>query len=106
MINLKNIDINSDLGEGLGNDADLMPHLSSCNIACGGHFGDLSSIKETILIAKDYNVKIGAHPSYPDKLNFGREELDISDNELIDSCLLYTSPSPRDKRQSRMPSSA
>ena len=85
MINLKNIDINSDLGEGLGNDADLMPHLSSCNIACGGHFGDLISIKETILIAKDYNVKIGAHPSYPDKLNFGREELDISDNELIDS---------------------
>lgn len=76
------IDINCDLGEGLPNDADLMRYISSCNIACGGHVGTAETIDKTIALAKKNNVKIGAHPSFPDKENFGRKVLKISSNEL------------------------
>lgn len=76
------IDINSDVGEGIGNEALLMPLISSCNIACGGHAGDEKTMREVLAFAKAYNVKIGAHPSYPDKENFGRFIMKISDNEL------------------------
>lgn len=78
-----NIDINADVGEGLGNEAELMPFLSSCSIACGGHAGDENTMRSTINLAQQFNVKIGAHPSFPDKDNFGRIPLDISDNELL-----------------------
>lgn len=79
------IDINADVGEGTGNDAQLMPLLSSCNIACGGHVGDETSIGKTIRLAKKYNVKIGAHPSFPDKDNFGRKLLTLTKSELTES---------------------
>jgi len=72
------IDINADIGEGIGNEADLMPLLSSCNIACGGHAGDYDSMKLCVELAKQYRVKIGAHPSFPDKENFGRQVVDMS----------------------------
>ena len=75
---LKSIDMNADVGEGIGNEAELMPYLSSCNIACGGHAGDLDSMNEVVALALQHNVKIGAHPSYPDPDNFGRSEMDIS----------------------------
>ncbi|SMD44585.1 UPF0271 protein [Aquiflexum balticum DSM 16537] len=78
-------DINCDLGEGLSNDALLMPFLGSCNIACGGHAGNAQSITETIRLAKKNQVKIGAHPSYPDHLNFGRLKMDISIESLKNS---------------------
>jgi UPF0271 protein len=80
-------DINCDLGEGLLNDALLMPHLNSCNIACGAHAGDEGTIRECIGLAKKWNVKVGAHPSYPDRLNFGRMAMHI-DNESLKSSLL------------------
>lgn len=76
------IDINSDVGEGIGNEALLMPLISSCNIACGGHAGDEKTMREVLAFAKACNVKIGAHPSYPDKENFGRSIMKISDNAL------------------------
>lgn len=76
------IDINCDLGEGAGNDALLMPYLSSCNIACGGHAGDDASMKETIRLALENNVKIGAHPSFLDRENFGRLEMNVPTDEL------------------------
>ena len=76
------IDINCDLGEGVGNDAQLMPYLSSCNIACGGHAGNDATMKETIRLALANDVKIGAHPSFPDRENFGRTEMDLPNNEL------------------------
>lgn len=76
------IDINCDLGEGVGNDAQLMPYLSSCNIACGGHAGDDNTMRETIRLAIENNVKIGAHPSFPDRENFGRLEMNLPNNEL------------------------
>lgn len=66
-------DINCDLGEGMDNDEALMTLIDSCNIACGGHTGDEKSILEALLLAKKYGVKVGAHPSYPDRENFGRK---------------------------------
>lgn len=82
---MKWIDLNSDVGEGIGNEAQLMPFLSSCNIACGGHAGDERTMGTTIRVARQYNVKLGAHPGYPDKENFGRKVMDISTNDLIAS---------------------
>lgn len=79
------IDINADVGEGVGNEAKLMPLISSCNIACGGHAGDLRSMTTIVKLAKLQNVKIGAHPSFPDKLNFGRVIMKLSDAHLFDS---------------------
>jgi len=79
------IDINCDVGEGLNNEANLMPYISSCNIACGGHAGDAVTMRSVVRMAKQQNVKIGAHPSYPDKKNFGRKSLEIDPNILIAS---------------------
>ncbi|RZP11285.1 MAG: lactam utilization protein LamB [Flavobacteriales bacterium] len=79
------IDLNCDLGEGTGNDLFVMPLISSCSIACGGHFGNKRTIKEAIELAEKYNVKTGAHPSYLDIKFFGRKSLDISLKELQNS---------------------
>ncbi len=65
-------DLNCDLGEGIGNDNKILPWITSCNIACGGHFGNRNTITKTISLAKKYNVRVGAHPSYYDHNNFGR----------------------------------
>ena len=75
-------DINCDLGEGMGNDTELMGFIDSCNIACGGHFGTLKTVQETIKLAQKHRVKIGAHPSYPDPENFGRCLMPMRDEEL------------------------
>ena len=79
------IDINADVGEGVNNEEQLMPYLSSCNIACGGHAGDDDSMRMVIKLAKQYKVKIGAHPSFPDVENFGRKPMDISCAALYSS---------------------
>lgn len=79
------IDINCDVGEGIANEHLIMPLISSCNIACGGHFGDKNTIEETIKLAFENDVKIGAHPSFPDRENFGRKLMSISDFELKES---------------------
>ncbi len=76
------IDINCDVGEGVGNEALLMPYISSCNIACGAHAGSKEIIDEVISLAKKHNVKIGAHPSFPDRENFGRKIIEISSEVL------------------------
>lgn len=75
---IQTIDINVDVGEGVNNEAQLMPYISSCNIACGGHAGDLQTMKTVVQLAQKYKVKIGAHPSFPDKENFGRKHIKIS----------------------------
>jgi len=74
------IDLNADLGESpemlrSGADAELMRYISSANIACGGHAGDVSTMTETIAIAKSLGVAVGAHPGFPDRANFGRTEI-------------------------------
>ena len=71
------IDINADLGEGLNNEHMLMPYISSCNLACGGHAGDENLMTSVAKLAKRYKVKIGAHPSFPDRENFGRSIVDM-----------------------------
>ena len=82
---MKTIDINCDLGEGFGNEADIMPYISSCNIACGGHAGGLAEMDKCVDLALDHSVKIGAHPSYPDRENFGRSVLNIPMGALTKS---------------------
>ena len=79
------MDINCDVGEGLKNESELFPLISSCNIACGGHAGDEQSMRDVVLLAKKHNLNIGAHPSYPDKKNFGRKKIKISIKELKES---------------------
>lgn len=82
---MQKINVNADLGEMAGQDEEIMPYLSSCNIATGGHVGDEQSMQKTIELAREYKVKIGAHPSYPDRKDFGRIRPEISDGSLIDS---------------------
>lgn len=79
------IDFNCDLGEGLDNEHLLMPYLSSCNIACGAHAGSVEVIDKVIALALSHDVKIGVHPSFPDKENFGRVVLEMTDVELQES---------------------
>lgn len=74
---VRSIDLNSDLGEGAGSDAALMPLISSANIACGAHAGDPASIRATIALAARHGVRVGAHPGYRDAANFGRLRLDV-----------------------------
>ncbi len=69
------IDINCDMGEGIGNEKELMPFISSANIACGYHAGSEELMRETIDLCLNYNVAIGAHPSFPDHENFGRTNM-------------------------------
>lgn len=88
--NALTIDINCDLGEGSSladcdKDALLMPYLSSCNIACGGHAGNVETTQASIKNALQHNLKIGAHPSYPDKENFGRSNLNLSVDKVVAS---------------------
>jgi UPF0271 protein len=83
-MNCLSIDINCDMGEGIGNDAYLMPFISSANIACGYHAGNTDTIKQTIELAQQHNVAIGAHPSYNDRENFGRVSQYISVLELAE----------------------
>lgn len=73
------------MGESAGYDQQIMPFIDACSIACGGHIGTVESMSDTIDLALKNNVLIGAHPSYPDPDHFGRVELDIPDEELIDS---------------------
>ena len=82
---LLSIDINADVGEGMGNESQLLPYLSSCNIACGGHAGTADTMRTVVKLAKQYGVKVGAHPSFPDTENFGRENMKISNTALFAS---------------------
>ncbi|MCR9250302.1 MAG: 5-oxoprolinase subunit PxpA [bacterium] len=86
---MKSIDINCDMGESfwtkkIGQDTEIMPYISSANIACGFHGGDPITISKTISNALKYNVSIGAHPSFWDLDGFGREEINMSKNDLKD----------------------
>lgn len=77
-------DLNCDLGEGIGNDEAIIPFVSSVNIACGFHAGDDITMSKTILLAKKFGVAIGAHPSFDDRENFGRLEMQLSVKEIYE----------------------
>ena len=81
------VDINCDVGEGVDHEELLMPYISSCNIACGAHAGTIEIMDRVISIAQKHQVNIGAHPSFPDQENFGREVMDISSEALAVSLI-------------------
>nr|WP_286181158.1 5-oxoprolinase subunit PxpA [Bacillus sp. ISL-37] len=81
------VDLNCDLGESyglfrIGNDKEVLKHITSANIACGYHAGDHNVMMETVKMAKTYGVKIGAHPGFPDLHGFGRREMKMSAEEI------------------------
>ena len=82
---MKNINFNADIGEGIGNEAELLPYLQSCNISCGAHAGSIIEIQLAIKLAIQYDVKIGAHPSIKKKKNFGRKSLILDKKEIYES---------------------
>ncbi len=87
---MKRIDLNCDMGElpesiADGTQESLMPHLTSVSIACGGHAGDERTMRATIEQARRWNLAIGAHPSYPDRANFGRVEMNLSAQAIADT---------------------
>lgn len=77
-------DINFDLGEGIDNDELIMPFITSANIACGYHAGDAATMMQTVEWALKYKVAIGAHPSFFDRENFGRNEMQVESSEVYD----------------------
>lgn len=72
------IDLNADVGEGYASDVSLLPLLSSANICCGAHAGSLELTRQTIRYCQQFGVQIGAHPSYPDRANFGRHSMTLT----------------------------
>lgn len=76
------IDLSADLGEGSPGEDELWPLITSANVACGGHTGDEASMREAARFAREYGVRFGAHPSYPDREHFGRRSLDIAPDAL------------------------
>lgn len=84
---MKPIDLNSDLGESfgaykIGNDKEVLPYISSANIACGYHAGDHNVMFQTVQLAKQNGVKLGAHPGLPDLAGFGRREMNLMPREI------------------------
>lgn len=76
------IDFNCDLGEGCGDDAAIIPLITSASIACGGHAGDEATMRTTLRLCRDHGVATGAHPSYPDRANFGRQEMPLAPEQI------------------------
>lgn len=76
------IELNADVGEG-GADALVIPHVQRVSIACGGHVGDIASMRATLHLARAHGVMAGAHPSYPDPANFGRQVMDAKPAEVM-----------------------
>ncbi|HEY8595665.1 MAG TPA: 5-oxoprolinase subunit PxpA [Devosiaceae bacterium] len=78
------IDLNADLGEGMPADAEMLTIVSSASVACGGHAGDASTMRATLLAARDHGVTVGAHPGFADKASFGRTRLDLPIAEICE----------------------
>src|SRR2546428_8811893 len=85
----KFIDLNCDMGESygrwtLGADAEIMPFITSANVACGYHGGDPHVMRKTVELALQHNVAVGSHPGLPDLMGFGRRVMDVSPQEIKD----------------------
>ena len=81
---MRTVDLNCDVGEGCGNDRELMKYISSANIACGYHAGNVDTMRETVELAMKNGVAIGAHPGYKDAANFGRTQMSLSPDEVFE----------------------
>lgn len=77
--------LNCDLGEGISDEELIIPFIDVASVACGGHFGNQQTIKNTLALIKKFDKKAGAHPSYPDLENFGRKSISIQPKALINS---------------------
>jgi len=80
--------LNCDLGESDSNWRDgpesrVMPYINLANIACGYHAGDPETLQRTLALAREHNVAVGAHPSYPDRVGFGRRSMELQNDEII-----------------------
>lgn len=76
------IDLSADLGEGAPDEPQIWPMITSANVACGGHYGDVDSMTHAARRARELGVHIGAHPSYPDRANFGRKSMSMPPEAL------------------------
>ena len=88
-MSIARVDLNADVGESfgiysLGHDSALMPAITSANIACGFHAGDPGVMRSTVALAREHGVAVGAHPSFPDLVGFGRREMHASPGEVED----------------------
>jgi UPF0271 protein len=88
----KEIDLNCDMGESfgiykIGNDEEMMKHVTSISVGCGFHGGDPHVMRKTVALAKNYGVAVGAHPGFPDMIGFGRRKLEIDRQEATDYIL-------------------
>ncbi len=82
-----NIQLNCDIGEGYNFDEEIFPYINMANLACGYHAGDKKTMQKSIILAKQYDVTIGAHISYKDKVNFGRKSIKYTKNDLETLCV-------------------
>ena len=78
------VDLNCDMGEGIGTDDEIMPYITSANIACGFHAGGPATMRATVASARRHGVAIGAHPGLPDRANFGRVAMPITPDDAYD----------------------
>jgi UPF0271 protein len=81
------IEISADMGEGASGEAEIWPLIDAANVACGGHAGDAVSMREATRRAREHGVAIGAHPSYPDRANFGRTSMKMDPVALRETLL-------------------
>ena len=93
----KQIDLNCDMGESygrwtLGADEEIMPFITSANVACGFHGGDPHVMRKTVELALRHHVAIGSHPSLPDLIGFGRRVMDVTPAELMSGMMPASSP--------------
>ncbi|HEX8227782.1 MAG TPA: 5-oxoprolinase subunit PxpA [Chloroflexia bacterium] len=83
----RSIDLNADVGESfgpwvMGHDSEIMPFITSANVACGGHAGDPNVMAATVSLAAAHRVNVGAHPGYPDLAGFGRRNIAFTPDEV------------------------
>jgi UPF0271 protein len=86
------VDLNCDMGESfgiynIGNDEEMMKHVTSISVGCGFHAGDPHVMRKTVNLAKQYGVRVGAHPGYPDPIGFGRRKMEVTPEEAKDYIL-------------------
>ncbi len=80
------LDLNGDLGEGCSHDAELMPLITSANIACGFHAGDAATAHDALILAAKHGVRVGAHPGFADREHFGRREFVLTEKQIFEQC--------------------